>query len=318
MQRFAVRQRAPLQSSTASLRRGSETNEAALLMRLQQQAGNRAVSRLIEGAGSGGPGVPVIQREAAHQTFKGVLRELAETLGTQLYLGKILDEHSRNNKLPSQDVELGYLFRAAWQGEEKDQTNTDDDRRMKERLLQKNTYGIGDAAREARLKSDNAKHFKPSPAQADPTVVDAVQKALFFRGERMDSNGRANGYLRFDSTKHGRAGSAREMPGVRGEGVRDRADKYLFVTKEGKEAKDYIAKAVGGTRELLTIVASKQEVQSMVFDVDSGGYKTTGPLTGILQGDVLTPQAKDNLTTWLGGKEKDDAELNPILKSQLP
>ena len=318
MHQPAVREKPHFRSGTPSLRRGYETNEATVLMRLQQQAGNRAVSRLIEGAASGEPGVPVIQREAAHQTFKGVLRDLVGTLGTQLYLGKILDEHSRNNKLPSQDVELGYLFRSAWKGEEKEQTDTDDDRRMMERLLQNNTYGIGDAAREARLKSDNAKHFKASPTQADPTVVDAVQKALFFRGERMDSNGRANGYLRFDPNKHGRMGSAREMPGVRGEGVRDRADKYLFVTKDGKEAKDYIAKAVGGTRELLTIVASKQEVQSMVYDVDSGGYKTTGPLTGILQGDVLTPQATENLTTWLGGSQKEDAELNPILKSQLP
>jgi hypothetical protein len=285
-------------------------------MRLQQQAGNRAVSRLIESAAASGG--PVIQREAAHQTFKGVLRELVGTIGTESYLGRILEEHSRNNKLPSQDVELGYLFRSAWKGEEKDQTDTDDDRRMMERLLQANTYGVGDAAREARLKSDNAKHFKPAPQQADPAVVDAMQKALFFRGERTDSNGRTNGYLKFDPTKHGRMGSASTMPGVRGVGVRDRADRYLFVTKEGKEAKDYIAKAQGGTRELLTIVASRQDVQQMVYDVDSGGYKTTEKLTGILQGDVLTEYAKDNLSTWLGGRQKSDDELNAVLKSQLP
>jgi hypothetical protein len=294
---------------------GHPSSEAAQLLSLQQRAGNLAVSRLIAGSPSS---MPVIQRKQAQQTFKDVLRDLVGTLGPTSRIGKILDENARKNVLPSKDAELGLLFRAAWKGDETAESDSDDDRAMMEGLLQTNTYGIGAAARDARLASDVGTHFGKAPDQADPNIINAFRNALFFRGERKDSSGQARGFLEFDPTKHGKAGSARDMPGRRGEGVRSRADQYLFVTKEGKEAKDYIDKAQGGARELLTIVASRDEVQAMVYDVDSRGYKTKEPLTGILQGNVITEKARDNLNSWLRVKQTDDSKLNPILQSLLP
>jgi len=313
MYRHPVRENGRRRGVTATA--GGQSNPVALLMRLQEQAGNRAVTSLIQGGAQAGP---VIQRKLAHQTFKDVLRGLAETIGPEVFLSKVLIENANKNVLPSKDWELGMLFRAASTRGEEETSEGDDDRAMQERLIKSDTYGIGNAAKHARLASDKAKHLGPGPADADPTVVAAFQNSLFFRGERKDSHGRSNGVLKFDPTKHGRAGSARLMTGVHAEGVRERADQNLFVTKGGKEAKEYIDKAQGGDRELLTMIASKYEVARMTFDVDPGGYKTREPLTGILQSDVLTQDAKDNLNTWLWPERKDDSKLNPVLKSLLP
>lgn len=294
---------------------------------LQAAAGNVAVSRLIadlrRGPAAGLPsglaaarpaGPLVIQRLAAHQTFKTVLAELVQTLGATSRVGAILRQNKDKNAKPSADSELGILFRAAWpRGDENADSQDDDDRRMMENLIRSGTYGIGDAVRDARLALDKEQHFGSGPSGADATLVSAFQQALFFRAERVDSNGVANGFLAFDGTKHGRMGSARDMPGKRGEGVRDRADGYLFVSKEGKEVRDYQAKAQGGTREVLTIVASREEAQAMVYDVDSRGYKTRNRLTGIVS-NVMTPRAIENLNTWLKVKQTSPAVLDPILQ----
>ena len=110
------------------------------------------------------------------------------------------------------------------------------------------------------------------------------------------------------------------MPGSDALRVQNRADKNLFVTKRRKEASDYAATAQGGVRELLNVIASRQEVSAMQFDVDSRGFKTQNPLTGIVV-NAMTPKALANFNTWLPEaqrvKDSDIATLNPILRAVL-
>ena len=97
--------------------------------------------------------------------------------------------------------------------------------------------------------------------------------------------------------------------------MKKRATKYLFVTKNRAEAKDYAEKAQGGGRELLTMIASRNEVGVMQYDVDSGGYKTKSTLTGIVT-NTMTDDAVENLNTWLppGGKVAKGAALDGVLQ----
>lgn len=291
------------------------------LLFLQAHGGNQAVVQLIAGPQAGtvglGPSVlPVVQRLPAHQTFKRSLQELIEVLGETSDLGAYLKQNKNKNAKPSKNTELNALFKAAWDGDENAESQQDDDRRMMEKLILSGHRGIGEAVRNARLKADDEGQFGAGPSGARPDIVSAFTQALFFRAERKDSNGVANGYLNFDGTKHGRMGSARDYPGRRGEGVRDRADQYLFVSKEGKEVRAYQQKGQGGDREVLTIVSSRDEVQAMVYDVDSRGYKTKGPLTGIVA-QAMTPKAIDNLNTWLAVEERNAGVLDPILQNLI-
>ncbi len=185
---------------------------------------------------------------------------------------------------------------------------------MMENLIQSNWYSIGNQLRNSRLTRDRG--YLNAGNEGKPSVVRAFQDSLFFRAERKDSDASAKGYLAYDSSKHGRMGSASDMPRRKAEGVRERADNNLFVSKNKNEVRDYAQKAQGGERELLNIIASRDEVNAMKFDVDSWGYKTTERLTRIVR-DRMTESAKANLNTLLAVKEDDDVELNKVLRNVL-
>ena len=291
---------------------------ASELLQLQRTIGNHAVGRLLVQAERrpipthSRVAAPVIQRATALQTFKGVLHRIAGEIGGRL--GSIADELTRFNKLddPDRDThELKAAFASAWEGTAQDETEPGDDRVMLENLIQNGWYGARNALKQAGLERDKQAFLRG----AQSAVHQAFENALFFRAERTDSNASQAGYLQYNPTKHGPKGSASAMPGEKADDVIKRATGYLFVTKNRAEAKAYAEKAQGGGRELLTMIASRNEVGVMLYDVDSGGYKTESTLTGIVT-DTMTDDAVENLNTWLppGGKVAKGDALDGVLR----
>lgn len=257
----------------------------------------------------------VVQCKTALQTFNDVLREAETEIGSlgskhRKRLAGILGGLAKLNQCDKNNAEQCIFFGTAWKGSANDNATQGDDRAMLENLIQANLYGIGDALREARQQSDIAKYLNAKPEDGVEHVYDAFRNALFFRAERKDSNASQSGRLDYNSEKHGKKGSASVMPGGNASRVQDRADKHLFVTKNFLEAADYAKKAQGGERELLVIIASRSEVDAMVYDVDSGGYKTQNALTGIVaKPDEMTEHALDNLNSWLPPNLRVDAKV---------
>ena len=247
-------------------------------------------------------GSGVIQRKTAFQTFNDVLRTVAgeiEDTSSSSFL-KILTDMAGKAYLHPENAEQNIWFGTAWKGDANDNAVSGDDREMRENLLQANVYGVGDRMRDARLLTDKTKWFTAvgGGEGTQPHLFNAFRQALFFRAERIDSNASRNGFLNYDAQKHGKKGSASVMPGSDAERVKNRADKNLFVTKRRKESSDYAATAQGGAREVLNVIASRHEVNAMQFDVDSGGFKTQNPLTGIVV-KAMTSKALANFNTWL-------------------
>jgi|GEM_PF-3960547 len=261
----------------------------------------------------------VIQRQTALQAFNLLMRSIGQQIGGSL--GKILLGLAKLNQFDKENAEQQILFASAWDGAPKDKLSKGDDRAMQENLIQHNDYGIGDAMKKLRLESDKTQYLKykmDDDNDKKENIYKAFQNALFFRAERKTSNASTKGYLIYNAAVHGKSGSASVMPGSDAKRVQDRADKYLFVTKQRKEALEYVEMAQGGSREVLNIIASKNEVGFMKFDVDSGGYKTPEDLTGIVT-DTMTEEAIKNLNTWLPIDERVVAnkQLDGILKYML-
>lgn len=261
--------------------------------------------------------IPVIQLKTALQGFNEVIADLGRQIGGSL--GGILIGLSRLNKIErdvsKENAEQQIFFGTAWKGSENDVLDAGDERVMVENLIQSGLYNIGEALKKSRINSDKTEFLNAEPEAGKEGIYDAFRNALFFRAERMDSKAPENGILRYDSAKHGKSGSASAMPGRNAEKVKERADNYLFVSKNRKEALDYAEKAQGGKRELITMISSRTEVGLMLYDVDSGGYKTPEHLTGVIV-NSMTPTALANLNTWLKvpvTKETADVVLATML-----
>ena len=263
----------------------------------------------------------IIQKKVtAIQIFNLVIGEISKEIGETKGTGLILSILAKENTLNSENAEQNIIFRSAWNGNASDLLDPSTSKQMKENLIQSNVYGIGDKLKLARLDCDK-EDIKKKSAEPKKPILDALASSLFFRADKPENVTNFKIIYNPNNTKGN--GTAASKPGKDVKNVTDRAMNYIFTTKSKKEAQDYEKKTGGKTYVFL---ASKDDVNQMLYDVDSNGYKTKETITGIIgtltdSSKEITESAFDNFITWLPTCSLEYStkkeELSRILKNIL-